>query len=98
MKKIIIPLLFILCACGAGQQPTTEQPTYQIVDNSQTTIIVGDNNKAEAETTPTTSSEPSSVQETEEVTKSSVWIVWLVLLALLTGVGVLVYLRYFKKR
>ena len=97
MKKIIIPLLFILCACGAGQQPTTEQPTYQIVDNSQTTIIVGDNNKAEVETTPTTSSEPSTVQETEEVTKSSAWIVWLIIIVLTLGAGAFVWYRYFRK-
>lgn len=98
MKKLFILCFFMLACCGTPQNPTTKQPTYQIVDNSQVTIVVGDNNSTKPTSESKTTNEPTATQETESVTKSSAWIVWLVILGVLTGVGILVYLRYFKKR
>ena len=98
MKKIILALFLVLVACGTTQQPVSEQPTYQIVDNSQVTIVVGDNNKTTPSTESSTSNTPTTNQELESVTKSSAWIVWLVILGILSVGGLFVYLRYFRKR
>lgn len=98
MKKFILALFLFLVACGTTQQPVSEQPTYQIVDNSQVTIVVGDNNKTTPSTESSTSNTPTTNQELESVTKSSAWIVWLIILGILSVGGLFVYLRYFRKR
>jgi hypothetical protein len=98
MKKFILVLFLVLVACGTTQQPVSEQPTYQIVDNSQVTIVVGDKNKTTPSTESSTSNTPTTNQELESVTKSSAWIVWLVILGILSVGGLFVYLRYFRKR
>lgn len=98
MKKLIVTLFFVLAACGTTQKPVTQQPSFQIVDNSQVTIVVGDNNKTTPSTESSTSNTPTTNQELESVTKSSAWIVWLIVLGILSVGGLFVYLRYFRKR
>lgn len=98
MKKLFILCFFMLACCGTPQNPTTKQPTYQIVDNSQVTIVVGDNNSTKPTSESKTTNEPTTTQELESTTKSSMWIVWVFVICVLLGISGFVYLKYIKKR
>lgn len=95
MKKLfVIFIILLLVACGTTQKPVSELPTYQVVDNSQTTIIVGDNNKANPVARPETTNAPSSTMDTESTRDMSmVLIVWFVIALALVGGGLYVWWR-----
>lgn len=99
MKKILLLITALaVSACAlTSQKPTAELPTCQIVDNSQTTIIVGDNNTATPTTAATTTSAPTATMETESINKtSSDWILWIIIGIATLGLGFFLWCKYVK--
>lgn len=98
MKNILIILtVFVVAACSAtSQKPSVDMPTYQYVDNSQITVIVGDNNAAASVATATTGSTPSAVQDTESTTRNSSWVLWLIIGIATIGLGLFVWWKWFR--
>jgi hypothetical protein len=81
-------MLGTLTGCVDKVSPSAAQPVYNITDNSQTTIISGDNNRAEGGAVKAQSvASPSVKQDAEQTTKSGMWIVWLVLILAAAGAG-----------
>lgn len=97
MKIFSIFLILILAGCSSPQKPSLETPTYQIVDNSQTTIVVGDNNAPSLSATPNVSSAQTPTQVTETQNKSGTWMLWLILGVLTLGAGLFIWYKFFRK-